>query len=112
MMLTMSNDAQQVIDLARELGVNLQPWQEALIANALEIDPTTGKYRRMEFMMPRRYQGFHRVVHLFHRVVHLSQLPSGRWRASVKHNGRRATATRPTKNEARQAAPNISRKPY
>jgi len=55
MMLTMSNDAQQVIDLARELGVNLQPWQEALIANALEIDPTTGKYRRMEFMMPRRY---------------------------------------------------------
>lgn len=105
MMLTMSNDAQQVIDLARELGVNLQPWQEALIANALEIDPTTGKYRRMEFMMPRRYQGFH-------RVVHLSQLPSGRWRASVKHNGRRATATRPTKNEARQAAPNISRKPY
>ena len=88
MMLTMSNDAQQVIDLARELGVNLQPWQEALIANALEIDPTTGKYRRMEFMMPRRYPGLHRVVHLY------------------------ATATRPTKNEARQAAPNISRKPY
>lgn len=58
MMLTMSNDAQQVIDLARELGVNFQPWQEALIANALEIDPTTGKYRRMEFMMPRRYLGF------------------------------------------------------
>ena len=102
MMLTMSNDAQQVIDLARELGVNLQPWQEALIANALEIDPTTGKYRRMEFMMPRRYLG----------VVHLSQLPSGRWRASVKHNGRRATATRPTKNEARQAAPTTPRQPY
>jgi len=95
MMLTMSNDAQQVIDLARELGVNLQPWQEALIANALEIDPTTGKYRRMEFMMPRRYQGRWEL-----RQVHYA------------HNGRRATATRPTKNEARQAAPNISRKPY
>lgn len=37
------------------------------------------------------------------RPMHLSRLPSGHWRVAVKHHGRRRTATRPTKNEARQA---------
>jgi integrase len=40
-------------------------------------------------------------------LMHLEQLPSGSWRAVVKHQGRRRSVTRRTKNEARVAGADL-----
>jgi integrase len=40
-------------------------------------------------------------------LMYLVQLPSGSWRAVVKHQGRRRSVTRPTKNEARLAGADL-----